>query len=147
MTVHLWDHESFSYEALLSFQHPKQVQNVFPGDFTYDGTVDLLVVSKGSSSKELDMSLYVGTGRGVFGKYQPSAPYFSVTFYKLFRPVYTPNTIINFITSNSVRCRWRLEDRPPRNDHRLAVTAFVAEYVEYFQLQSTTLRTVGPQCG
>ena len=40
-----------------------------PGDFTHDGTLDLLVMSRGSSPSEIKMALYVGSpGRG-FGKY------------------------------------------------------------------------------
>lgn len=39
---------------------------MIPGDFTQDGKLDLLVMSEGSASKELDIYLYVGLPEGGF---------------------------------------------------------------------------------
>ncbi|EJD06255.1 uncharacterized protein FOMMEDRAFT_139451, partial [Fomitiporia mediterranea MF3/22] len=65
VTVHIWDHQSFIFRDAASFTHSEQIYNVVPGDFTHDGTLDLLVMSRGSSPSEIKMALYVGSpGRG-----------------------------------------------------------------------------------
>ncbi|KAI5117253.1 hypothetical protein M0805_006416 [Coniferiporia weirii] len=61
VTVHLWDHDMFIFHDAASFSHQEQIYNVVPGDFTHDGSLDLLVMSRGSSPSEIKMELYVGS--------------------------------------------------------------------------------------
>ena len=84
VTVHVWDHsqstprstilraetitENFIFRDGASFIHSEQIYNVVPGDFTRDGTLDLLVMSRAASATEIKMELYIGiTGLG-FGE-------------------------------------------------------------------------------
>lgn len=66
LSVYLWNHESFDFRRSASFRHPQRVYNVVPGDFTHDGTLDILVMSQSSSSDELSLSLYPARHGGGF---------------------------------------------------------------------------------
>jgi integrin alpha FG-GAP repeat containing protein 1 len=66
--------DEFMFKNAGSFHHPRRVHNVIPGDFTQDGTLDLLVVADGVSSNTLSMSVYPGNIGGGFGKL-PGASY------------------------------------------------------------------------
>jgi integrin alpha FG-GAP repeat containing protein 1 len=59
--------EDFFFRRSTSFKHPTRVYNVVPGDFTHDGTLDLLVMSESSTSDQLDLFLYRGSPTGGFG--------------------------------------------------------------------------------
>ena len=62
----LWVADMFFYEKASSFQHPRRILNVVPGDFTHDGKLDLLVMSQSQAVAQLDMSLYRGSPGGEF---------------------------------------------------------------------------------
>ena len=57
----------FVFHDAASFSHTEQILNVVPGDFTFDGTLDLLVMSRGSSPEETKLDLYVGSPHDGFG--------------------------------------------------------------------------------
>ena len=63
---------AFIFKRAASFNTQDQVQNVIPGDFTHDGTLDLLVMTSGSSVNAISMQLYVGSPGDGFGSYQLS---------------------------------------------------------------------------
>jgi integrin alpha FG-GAP repeat containing protein 1 len=60
--------DKFTFTNAGSFRHPRQVHNVIPGDFTQDGTLDLLVVADGIAPNTLSMSVYTGNIGGGFGQ-------------------------------------------------------------------------------
>ncbi|KAI0059037.1 integrin alpha N-terminal domain-containing protein [Artomyces pyxidatus] len=64
LSVYLWNHDDYSYHRSASFRHPRPVYNVVPGDFTHDGTLDVLVMAQDSSSSQLSMSLYAAQPGG-----------------------------------------------------------------------------------
>ncbi|THH16940.1 hypothetical protein EW146_g3775 [Bondarzewia mesenterica] len=66
LSIYLWNHEKFHFTRTASFRHPQRVYNVVPGDFTHDGTLDILVMSQSPSSNELAMSLYPAKSGGGF---------------------------------------------------------------------------------
>ncbi|EIN08003.1 hypothetical protein PUNSTDRAFT_121158 [Punctularia strigosozonata HHB-11173 SS5] len=66
LMVYLWDHDDFMFRKSAQFRHPSKVYNVVPGDYTQDGRLDLLVMGKGDSDRQLGMSLYVGASGGGF---------------------------------------------------------------------------------
>ncbi|KLO15303.1 hypothetical protein SCHPADRAFT_914476 [Schizopora paradoxa] len=76
LTIHLWDHESFVFKEKTSLTRPEVVQNVVPGDFTFDGTLDLLVMGTGGFPGEssLAMSLYIGIPGGIFNPNAETVP-------------------------------------------------------------------------
>jgi integrin alpha FG-GAP repeat containing protein 1 len=59
--------ENFYFKKSVSFKHPVKVYNVVPGDFTHDGTLDLLVMSESKTFNDVDMTLYPGSLDGLFG--------------------------------------------------------------------------------
>lgn len=59
--------DAFIFKRAASFNRNDQVQNVIPGDFTHDGTLDLLVMTNGASPAEVSMQLYVGSPGNGFG--------------------------------------------------------------------------------
>ncbi|KAI0792754.1 hypothetical protein C8Q75DRAFT_751250 [Abortiporus biennis] len=73
-TTYTWNHEEYTFNNIATFKHPRRVLNVVPGDFTQDGTLDFLVMSQGSSSNQLDISLYIGSPQGGFNMNFISAP-------------------------------------------------------------------------
>lgn len=65
LTIHLWDHERFTYRTSSVFRHSQPVVNVVPGDFTQSGRLDLLVMSQPSPSRDqLDLFLYRAVATG-----------------------------------------------------------------------------------
>ncbi|KAJ7063605.1 hypothetical protein C8F01DRAFT_1133673 [Mycena amicta] len=70
LTVYLWNHEEFVYEATSPFQLPNPIYNVVPGDFTHSGKLDLLVMSS-STSNQLDLSVYPALPGGGFDVSHP----------------------------------------------------------------------------
>ncbi|EIW85541.1 hypothetical protein CONPUDRAFT_118448 [Coniophora puteana RWD-64-598 SS2] len=68
LSVYLWNHDNFAYKRASSTRHPAPVVNAVPGDFTHDGTLDVLVMSTSSKSGKLDMALYLGKHDGSFEK-------------------------------------------------------------------------------
>ena len=58
--------EAFIYRRTASFVHSERVYNVVPGDFTHDGTLDVLVMSQNSASNSLSLSLYPAQRGGGF---------------------------------------------------------------------------------
>lgn len=60
--------DAFIFRDAASFSHSSQIYNVVPGDFTHDGTLDLLVMSRGSSPSEVKMELYLGSPGNGFGE-------------------------------------------------------------------------------
>ncbi|EJD46184.1 hypothetical protein AURDEDRAFT_63627 [Auricularia subglabra TFB-10046 SS5] len=59
LSIYLWDHEAFRFKKSSTLSHPTRIYNVVPGDMTYDGKLDLLVMSAGES-KEISMTVYLG---------------------------------------------------------------------------------------
>lgn len=59
--------EAFIFRDAAFISHNEQILNVVPGDFTHDGTLDLLVMSQGTGS-QLEMELYVGAPGNGFSK-------------------------------------------------------------------------------
>ena len=83
ISVHLWNHgeritysgllvnpslstDDFSFRRNASLHHPQRVYNVIPGDYTYDGKLDLLVMAQGDSNAQLSLSLYTSMPGGGF---------------------------------------------------------------------------------
>ncbi|KAI0045090.1 integrin alpha N-terminal domain-containing protein [Auriscalpium vulgare] len=64
LSVYLWNHDDFSFHRSASFHHPRPVYNVVPGDFTHDGTLDVLVMGRDASSSQLSLSLYASKAGG-----------------------------------------------------------------------------------
>lgn len=61
--------EDFEYKEGAQFKHSSKVSNIVPGDFTYSGKLDLLVMGQGRNSKEIDMYLYQSIPNKGFGTY------------------------------------------------------------------------------
>ncbi|KAI0320316.1 hypothetical protein OF83DRAFT_1162494 [Amylostereum chailletii] len=74
LTVNLWDHEAFTFRRAASFVHPERVFNIVPGDFTHDGTLDILVMSQNAASNQLSMFLYTALPGGGFDRDPLSIP-------------------------------------------------------------------------
>ena len=84
VTIHLWDHgmrnmivpnswlslvlDRFTFNSAASLTQSEQVYNVVPGDFTHDGTLDLLVMGRGPGGSSIVMTLYVGSHEHGFGE-------------------------------------------------------------------------------
>ncbi|KAI0029329.1 hypothetical protein K488DRAFT_56617 [Vararia minispora EC-137] len=66
LTVYLWNHEAFVFRSSASFQHHERVYNVVPGDFTHDGTLDVLIMSQNVISSQLSLTLYSAIPGGGF---------------------------------------------------------------------------------
>jgi len=66
ISVHLWNHDDFSFRRSASFRHPQRVYNVVPGDYTHDGKLDLLVMSQGASNTQLSLFVYTPVPGGGF---------------------------------------------------------------------------------
>ncbi|KAN0105511.1 hypothetical protein V8E52_010950 [Russula decolorans] len=66
ISVHLWDHDDFSFRRSASFRHPQRVYNIVPGDYTHDGKLDLLVMSQGASNTQLSLFVYTPMPGGGF---------------------------------------------------------------------------------
>ncbi|KAH9979777.1 hypothetical protein BJV77DRAFT_1048772 [Russula vinacea] len=66
ISVHLWNHDDFSFRRFASFRHPQRVYNVVPGDYTHDGKLDLLVMAQGASNSQLSLYVYVSMPGGGF---------------------------------------------------------------------------------
>ncbi|KAF8162813.1 hypothetical protein B0H34DRAFT_295552 [Crassisporium funariophilum] len=58
MSIHYWNHDTFSFADSSPFKHSKKVLNVVPGDFTHSGKLDILVMSQSSTSNQMDLTLY-----------------------------------------------------------------------------------------
>ncbi|KAJ7778659.1 hypothetical protein DFH07DRAFT_730793 [Mycena maculata] len=71
LTVYLWSHDDFTFQSTPSFQHPRKIYNVVPGDFTHSGKLDLLVMAQSSTSNQLDLSLYPALPGGGFDTSNP----------------------------------------------------------------------------
>ncbi|KAJ7494497.1 hypothetical protein B0H11DRAFT_2004943 [Mycena galericulata] len=71
LTVYLWNHNDFVFQSSTTFQHPRKVYNVVPGDFTHSGKLDLLVMAQSSTSNQLDLSLYPALTGGGFDTSNP----------------------------------------------------------------------------
>ncbi|KZV83486.1 hypothetical protein EXIGLDRAFT_683764 [Exidia glandulosa HHB12029] len=59
LSLYLWDHDAFTFKKGPTIELPSQAYNVIPGDMTYDGKLDLLVMSAGAN-KDIAMSVYLG---------------------------------------------------------------------------------------
>lgn len=85
LSVHNWNHgqyfgdihcertqlvviDDFAYQESTQIKHSSKVLNVVPGDFTHSGKLDLLVMSEGKNSKEIDMYLYQSIPNAGFGR-------------------------------------------------------------------------------
>ncbi|KAI0263708.1 hypothetical protein BC834DRAFT_971087 [Gloeopeniophorella convolvens] len=66
LSTYLWNHDDFSFRRSASFHHPQRVYNVVPGDFTHDGTIDVLVMAQGAASSQLSLSVYTAKPGGGF---------------------------------------------------------------------------------
>ncbi|KAJ6620330.1 hypothetical protein B0H10DRAFT_2163572 [Mycena sp. CBHHK59/15] len=71
LTVYLWSHDDFVFKTSATFQHPRKIQNVVPGDFTHSGKLDLLVMAQSSTSNQLDLTLYPALSGGGFDTNNP----------------------------------------------------------------------------
>ncbi|KAF9265836.1 hypothetical protein L218DRAFT_956809 [Marasmius fiardii PR-910] len=67
LSVFLWNHEAFRFDKSGSYEHPTEVYNTVPADFTHSGKLDLLVMSRGQRDGLLDLSLYPALPSGGFG--------------------------------------------------------------------------------
>ena len=88
---------AFIFKRAASFNTQDQVQNVIPGDFTHDGTLDLLVMTSGSSVNAISMQLYVGSPGDGFGSCQLflnfiHVDHFSPFFLKESTPISAPGS-------------------------------------------------------
>ncbi|OBZ83458.1 T-cell immunomodulatory protein [Choanephora cucurbitarum] len=69
--VYIWDHQGFSFKQL-----PQQIQpgfivtNIVPGDFNYDGHLDVLLMGEQNPEKdaasEIKLQVYLGNGNDTF---------------------------------------------------------------------------------
>ncbi|KAI9462517.1 hypothetical protein F5148DRAFT_1213282 [Russula earlei] len=66
ISVYLWNHDNFSFHPSASFRHPQRVYNVVPGDYTHDGSLDILVMAQGASNTQLSLSVYTSEPGGGF---------------------------------------------------------------------------------
>lgn len=51
--------DAFRFRKSSTLSHPTRIYNVVPGDMTYDGKLDLLVMSAGGN-KDISMTVYLG---------------------------------------------------------------------------------------
>lgn len=51
--------DAFTFRKGTTITHPSKVYNVVPGDMTYDGKLDLLVMSEGTNN-DISMTVYLG---------------------------------------------------------------------------------------
>lgn len=69
-SIHLWSHTNFEYEhdaaATVRVASAQQITNIVAADINYDGRLDLLVMSQGttSPSKQLSMDVFLGKPDG-----------------------------------------------------------------------------------
>ncbi|KAL9936040.1 hypothetical protein V8E36_004882 [Tilletia maclaganii] len=76
LDVYLWDHAAFAFKAdpasSISAPSGQVIANVVPGDFDYDGRLDVLLMtqakSRSSSMDELRHGLYLGQASGGFAQ-------------------------------------------------------------------------------
>jgi integrin alpha FG-GAP repeat containing protein 1 len=72
VNVYLWNHDSFSFlvSSISEIVVPngRQIVNIIPADFTYDGKLDLLVMMQGRGRQETEMMLWLGKAGGAFGE-------------------------------------------------------------------------------
>ncbi|KAI9473399.1 MAG: hypothetical protein EXX96DRAFT_528016 [Benjaminiella poitrasii] len=73
VNVYLWDHQSFTFRALPStnsIQPGFIITNVIPGDYNYDGKLDVLLMGEQNPNKnptqEIKMQIYLGNGNDTF---------------------------------------------------------------------------------
>ncbi|ORX51249.1 hypothetical protein DM01DRAFT_176162 [Hesseltinella vesiculosa] len=79
VTVYTWNHKNFSFNALPNGPHIQTsdvIINVVPGDFNYDGLLDVMVMTQQSpgSSKEIKLTAYFGNGIDGFDQHSTSLP-------------------------------------------------------------------------
>ncbi|SRR6266403_430259 len=67
--------DDFSFHRSASFRHPQRVYNVVPGDYTYDGRLDLLVMAQGPSNTQLSLSVYTSMPGGGLSMLLSPVPY------------------------------------------------------------------------
>lgn len=64
--------ENFKFSPIANTIRQKTIiTNIVPGDFNYDGNLDMLVMSQpnpGQSNSEIKLTLYFGNGNDSFGK-------------------------------------------------------------------------------
>lgn len=63
----MWS-DSFTFEESAVLRHPHRIFNVVPGDFTHNGRLDILVMSRSDSSNQMDLTLYPSMVGGGFGR-------------------------------------------------------------------------------
>ncbi|KAG1456514.1 hypothetical protein G6F55_006464 [Rhizopus delemar] len=71
VTVYLWNHLDFTFHSLPStkwIQPGYIITNVVPGDYNYDGHLDVLLMGQESPEKssEIQMQIYLGNGNDTF---------------------------------------------------------------------------------
>lgn len=101
--------DDYAFRNAASFTNSEQIYNVVPGDFTHDGTLDLLVMSHGSPSTEIKMELHVGRAGSGFGKLR-----YGLLLCMLSHLLRSDTYIYSFVklgSGNSSRRKRRLEDR------------------------------------
>ncbi|RUS28626.1 hypothetical protein BC938DRAFT_481655 [Jimgerdemannia flammicorona] len=76
ISVYLWDHVAYNFTPLPRAPQITQrdfvITNVIPGDFNYDGRLDVLVMGQkdtGNPDSEILMRVYLGNGNDSFGAY------------------------------------------------------------------------------
>ncbi|KAI9015217.1 hypothetical protein BC832DRAFT_196876 [Gaertneriomyces semiglobifer] len=108
LTVHRWNHEAFAFEPLpdtaTSFNPRKPdemiIINAVPGDFNYDGKLDLLLMAQANPAKQPDdtvrMRIFYGNGRDAFSHndyLELSASAFTQPFVLDFNGTMRPNLL------------------------------------------------------
>lgn len=72
VNVYLWNRESYSFQVSTMTEivvpNGRQIVNIIPADFTYDGKLDLLVLMNAPGTQETEMMLWLGKTGGAFGK-------------------------------------------------------------------------------
>ncbi|KAG2020932.1 hypothetical protein CC2G_006216 [Coprinopsis cinerea AmutBmut pab1-1] len=71
LSVHYWQHETFTFGSPIEFKHPRRVLNVVPGDFTHSGKLDILVMSESDSKDQMDLTVYPALIEGGFDLKNP----------------------------------------------------------------------------
>ncbi|KAI8089476.1 uncharacterized protein BX664DRAFT_333099 [Halteromyces radiatus] len=69
ITIYTWDHKNFSFSPLLHaphIQHDSIINNIIPGDYNYDGHLDVLVMDEPNAQGEFKMKIYFGNGNDSF---------------------------------------------------------------------------------
>ncbi|GAA5798014.1 hypothetical protein HPULCUR_003412 [Helicostylum pulchrum] len=73
VSVYLWNHEAFSFKSLpkaRTIQPGFIITNVVPGDYNYDGKLDVLLMGEQNPeknpNKEIKMQIYLGNGNDTF---------------------------------------------------------------------------------